>query len=380
MAMISIPVEPQITEYLHEKASLLGVPLSGSFELTPCCNMSCKMCYVRMTKAEQEARAPLRTAQEWMELGRIAKEKGMLYLLLTGGEPFLRQDFREIFQGLHSLGLIISVNSNGTLIDEETVAWLRQTPPSRINITLYGASNETYDRLCGNPQGYIQVTKAIRLLRKAGISVKINCSLTPQNAADAEGIFAFAKQEGLMVQATSYMFPPLRRDEAMVGRNDRFTPEEASYHAARIVRLMNGEDRFLEQMKLGLPPVPAETEECPDVREGESIRCRAGKCSFWVTWTGMLLPCGMMPLQGAPDVFAEGFDKAWEFARQYAQSIRLPAKCAGCDARDNCKACAAMVYTETGNFNTVPHYRCTMTKAYPDSCRRVAEEILCSRK
>ena len=93
MAMALMPVEGRITEYLHQKAARSGVPLSGSFELTPCCNMTCKMCYIRMTKAQQEAVAPLRTAQEWVELGRMAKERGMLYLLLTGGEPFLRQDF-----------------------------------------------------------------------------------------------------------------------------------------------------------------------------------------------------------------------------------------------------------------------------------------------
>lgn len=373
MAMVPIPVEPRITQYLHAKAARQGVPLSGSFELTPCCNMACKMCYVRMTKAEQEARSPLGTSQEWIELGRTAKGRGMLYLLLTGGEPFLRPDFREIFQSLHAMGLILSINSNGTLIDEETVAWLKKTPPSRVNVTLYGASDETYGRLCGNPKGYTQATKAIRLLKAAGISVKINCSLTPDNAADAEGIFAFAKAEGLIVQATSYMFPPLRRDETMVGVNDRFTPEEASYHAARIVRLMNGDGPFLERMKQGLPPVPEESDLCVDA--GEGIRCRAGKSSFWVAWDGSFLPCGMMPVQGAPNVFAEGFDKAWEYARCYAGSIRLPAKCSGCEARDSCKACAAMVYTESGNFSEVPQYRCAMTKAYPDACRRVAQEI-----
>lgn len=375
MAMVPIPVEPRFTEYLHLKAAQRGVPLSGSFELTPCCNLACKMCYIRMTKAEQEAVAPLRTAREWIELGRIAKENGMLYLLLTGGEPFLRRDFREIFQGLYSLGLILSINSNATLIDEETVAWLKQTPPSRINVTLYGASDETYARLCGDPNGYTRATKAIRLLREAGIAVKINCSLTPHNASDAAGIFAFAQQEQLVVQATSYMFPPLRRDASMVGQNDRFTPEEAAYHAANIVRLMNGNEAFLEQLKQGLPPVPGDTEDCLDLGEGEGIRCRAGKCSFWVTWTGALLPCGMMPQNGAVNVFTDGFEKGWAQARAYVQSIRLPAKCASCEARDNCKACAAMVYTESGDFSTVPQYRCDMTKAYPDGCRQIAREI-----
>lgn len=74
MAMVPIPVEGRLTEYLHNKAAMKGVPLSGSFELTPCCNMACKMCYVRMTKAEQEAHAPLRTAEEWIDLGCAACE------------------------------------------------------------------------------------------------------------------------------------------------------------------------------------------------------------------------------------------------------------------------------------------------------------------
>ncbi len=379
MEMIPIPLEPRMTEYFHTKAASLGVPLSGSFELTPCCNMACKMCYVRMTREEQEAVAPLRTTQEWIELGRAAKEKGMLYLLLTGGEPFLRSDFQQIVRSLHAMGLILTINSNGTLIDEETVAWLKQTPPSRMNITVYGASDETYGRLCGNPKGYTQVTKAIRLLKEAGISVKLNCSLTPYNASDAEAIFAYAKRENLIVQATSYMFPPIRRDETMIGLNDRFTPEEAAYHSAQIVRLMNGDAQFLRQVQQDMPPIPTDAEDCLGSGEGEGIQCRAGKCSFWVTWTGAFMPCGMMPLQDAPNVFTVGFDSAWEQARSYVQSIRLPAKCAACEAKDNCKACAAMVYTETGNFSTVPQYRCDMTKAYPDACRRVAAEIASGR-
>lgn len=375
MAMLTIPVEPPITEYLHVKAARRGIPLSGSFELTPCCNMACKMCYVRLTKPEQEAIAPLRTAQEWLKLGQEARDNGMLYLLLTGGEPFLRDDFREIYQGLHQMGFVISINSNGTMIDEQTVQWLKETPPTRINITLYGSSNETYARLCGNPQGFTKTTQAIRMLRDAGITVKINCSLTPHNAEDADGIFAFAREEGLLVQATSYMFPPLRRDASMVGCNERFTPEEAAYQAARVVSLLNGEDWFLENLKNGLPPIPSDTEDTDLTGEGEGIRCRAGKCSFWVTWQGTFMPCGMLPDEDAVNVFDVGFTEAWNNAKGCAAAIRLPAQCAVCVARDSCRACAAMVYTETGNFHTVPKYRCEMTKAYPAACRQLEKEI-----
>ena len=53
--MMRRPVEPAITEYLHTKASRLGIPLNGTFELTPLCNMNCRMCYVRMGREQQEA-------------------------------------------------------------------------------------------------------------------------------------------------------------------------------------------------------------------------------------------------------------------------------------------------------------------------------------
>ena len=371
--MIQIPVEPAITEYLHAKAARARIPLSGSFELTPVCNMSCRMCYVRMTKEQQEAIRPLHTAAEWLRVGEIARNAGMLYLLLTGGEPFLHPEFREIMTGLHHMGLLISINSNATMIDEDTVAWLRQVPPMRVNVTLYGASNETYARLCGNPQGFTQATRGIRLLREAGISVKINCSVTPYNAADLEAIFDYVKREGLIIQATSYMFPPLRRDPSKIGQNDRFSPEEAAYYSAKIESLLNGEEAFLERMKEETFPLPNEPDE--SCGEGEGIRCRAGKCSFWITWDGRLMPCGMLPDGEEQNVFTDDFASAWKQAQQTADAIRLPAKCAVCSLRDSCRACAAMVMTETGRFDEVPDYRCRMAHAYPDACRQVEQEI-----
>ena len=380
--MITTPVEATMTNYLYTKASRNGMPLSGTFELTPCCNMACKMCYVRKTKEEQEKIAPLRTAKEWLELGKTAREQGMLYLLLTGGEPFLRPDFQEILSGLHRMGLLISINSNGTLIDEETVEWLKETPPVRINITLYGASDETYARLCGNPKGFTQTARAIRLLKEAGIQVKINCSVTPYNVDDLEGIYAFAREEGLLVQATSYMFPPLRRDTSMVGQNDRFSPQEAAYQSACILALDLGEDEFLRRVSRDESlAFPQEIEEdCPEIDgEGDGIRCRAGKCSFWITWDGRMLPCGMFPEGNAQNVFQIGFEKAWKQVHEEALAIRLPAKCSGCTLRDQCKTCAAMVMTESGNFHTVPEYRCKMAKAHGAACRQKGQEILDKR-
>ena len=373
--MNSRPVEARLTEYLHLRAAQGGVPLSGTFELTPCCNMDCKMCYVRLSQKQQQAIAPLLPASRWLELGRQAREEGMLYLLLTGGEPFLRPDFREIFQGLHWEGLVLSVNTNGTLIEEETVSWLRETPPARLNITLYGASNATYERLCGKPDGFSRVTRAIALLREAGLTVRLNCSVTPYNAEDLDDIFAYAEKEGLGVQATSYMFPPLRRDASMVGKNRRFTPEEAAYYAAKIVSKYSSEEAFVRSLQQGLPPLPSDPEEAC-AGEGEALRCRAGKCSFWLTWDGKMLPCGMFSADGGVKMEELSFLEAWQRTRQSVESLRLPARCTACPAKERCRVCAAMVYTESGDFTTPPQYRCDMSRGYPRACQQLAEEIL----
>lgn len=381
--MINIPVEPPITEYLHTKAANLHMPLNGTFELTPLCNMDCKMCYIHIDREKQEAIRPLRTAAEWISLAEEAKKHGMLYLLLTGGEPFLRADFKEILAALHKMGFIISINSNGTLIDESVIRWLKETPPVRINMTLYGASDETYGRLCGNPKGFTQAVRAIHLLKEAGISVKINCSITPYNVGDLEGIFDFCRKEGLIIQATSYMFPPMRRDPGKIGWNNRFSPEEAAYYSAKVELLLNGKQEFLRRLKEkeldGLLADPGE--DCPIIdEEGEGIRCRAGKCSFWVTWDGKLMPCGMLPPREDADVFSLGFEEAWKRASELAASIRLPARCKGCGLKNQCKACAAMVYTESGNYHQVPEYRCRMAHEYPAACKHLEAELSDSRK
>lgn len=365
--MNSVPVTPPVTEYLYRKATAAGTPLSGTFELTPQCNMNCKMCYVHATPT-----APLASTAQWLELGEKARDAGMLYLLLTGGEPFMYPDFRGVMEGLHKLGLVITLNSNGTLIDENVISWLKNCPPVRVNISLYGASDETYEKLCGNPKGYTQVTKAIDLLQNAGISVKLNCSLTPYNAADLPEMVRFAQEKGLFLQVAAYMFPPVRRDAALVGQNDRFTPEEAAYYMAYGDYLTLGTEKFLEK---AAPAYPEDSCAAPD-----GIRCRAGKCSFWVTWQGQMMPCGMFPVAGSPNVFETAFADGWTQVRAYAASIRLPEKCAGCSVKDDCHACGAMVITESGCFDKVPQYRCDMMHAYPAQYSRVKEKILWERQ
>ena len=116
-------------------------------------------------------------------------------------------------------------------------------------MTLYGASNETYKELCNNPKGFDQATKGIKLLKEAGIQVKINASITQYNQHDIEKIHEFGKENDLVVQAGTYMYPPLRRDKNSIGKNDRLTPQEAAKNFIRVRKCRMNEERFKKYNK-----------------------------------------------------------------------------------------------------------------------------------
>ena len=180
---------------------------------------------MHLTPEEQRRRGAELTADEWLAIAEQARSQGMLFLLLTGGEPLIRADFRYLLTELKKMGLIVSINSNASLIDDDWLDFFRHEPPSRMNITLYGGCNETYERLCGRPM-YDRVVHNTRALKALGIGVKLNASMTPYNVDDMDAIYAIATELGTPVQMASYMFPPVRRDERATGRNDRFTFQE----------------------------------------------------------------------------------------------------------------------------------------------------------
>ena len=121
--------EPILSTHLHYVGRKRGLPISGTFELTARCNFNCPMCYVHLQQDDIDARGKELTAQQWIELGRQAKDAGMVFLLLTGGEPFVRKDFFEIYDALKQMGLLISINSNGSMLKGEIMEKLLANPP-----------------------------------------------------------------------------------------------------------------------------------------------------------------------------------------------------------------------------------------------------------
>ncbi len=347
--------EPYLSTYLHNKGRKLGLPIGGTFELTARCNFNCPMCYVHLNQPDVAHREL--TAQQWIDLARQARDQGMVFVLLTGGEPFVRKDFCEIYGAMKKMGLLISINSNGSMLSGEILEKLLADPPFRMNISLYGGCNETYQFMCGQ-SAFHRVVENIRALRQAGVDVRINLSITPYNRQDLAKIHAISRELDVHIKGTSYMYPPIRVSGEYGGGN-RLTVEEAADCAVQWDLLRFSPEEFALRAEAIRELKSIEPPDCP-VESDVGVRCRAGSSSFWMTWDGRMLPCGMLPGPVAYPL-EEGFQAAWGRILAQTRDIRTPAKCVSCPKKDVCGVCAAVCLTETGHFDQVPEYMCRMT-------------------
>lgn len=347
----------KLEEHLVQMASQKKIPLGGSLELLPLCNMNCDMCYVRLSRKEMEQKGRMRSAEEWLTLAEEMKKQGVLFLLLTGGEPFLHPEFKEIYRGLSQMGMIITINSNGTLIDEKLADFLAEHKPRRVNITLYGKDAVTYQELCHYENGFEQTLRGIRLLRNRQIDVKINGSLTKANLNDAEELIRIAEELQVPIQIDTYMYPAGRERDCGFHEESRLGAREAAAAKIRILKRSLGEERFAIYRENTLHRGNLDKPEQIDC----SVRCRAGKSSFIVNWQGKMTPCIMLP-EPSVDVFEVGFQNAWKHIVEESDKIRVSEKCATCNRREICQTCAACALLETGAYNKVPEYLCRYTE------------------
>ena len=353
----------QLTSRLGERTS----PLWGQFELLPVCNMKCKACYVHNPANDARDLRHLLPASFWIDIARQAVDMGMLVLSVTGGETLLYPELDTLFDELSRMGLIISFNTNGTLIDERQAEQLAGYSLAKINLSLYGASDKTYEKVTGSTNGFSRICKAIDLLQKAGQNVYLNGILTPDNQEDLAKMMEYAASKGLVLHETSYLFP---KREACVGYDPnefRFSPEEAAKVRSRYMRMADGEMRYRQEAALSafrdhvLSSLP---ERGPRIEV-----CRAGRYEFAVDWRGNMQPCILLTAI-REDLKKKRFSEAWENCALRMRELSHPKKCLTCSHLNICPVCHAAVFLETGSHDEAPEYLCR----YSNELLRIFEE------
>ena len=356
-----------IRRFLSRKCAGLGIPVNGVFELTPRCNLRCKMCYVRLTPEQMAPLGSERTAEQWLDMARQARDAGMAFLLVTGGEPMLRNDFCQIWEGLSQMGLSISINTNGTMLRPKIRTLFHNLPPAQVNITLYGTSREDYEALCQNPDAFDAVVDGLNWLQQEGILVHLNATIVPTNYHKWMEMEQFAKSRGLELRMTSYCFPPNRRDCSCF---ERLEPEQAGRLIAQEILYRDGPEAIRQRFRDLDSPLPNTCE----LDIGEPMACLAGHSQFWLTWNGGMTPCAMLT-HPITQPFDDGFLPAWEQLRQLCDAIRLCPECNACPERRSCMNCAAVTFAETGHFDGKPEYMCRLNRAYRETVTALAKTV-----
>jgi MoaA/NifB/PqqE/SkfB family radical SAM enzyme len=260
---------------LHRRAAAQRRPVNGTFELTERCNLTCRMCYVCQSPGDAARRARELSAAAWLDLARQAVDNGMVFLLITGGEVFLRPDFFELYTPLTRLGLILTLFTNGTLITEALAARLAEAPPSRTEITLYGATAATYEAVTGVPGSYVRCSAGIEALVKHRVPLGLKTTITRQNVGELDAMRQMAHNWGLPFSAGWLLSK--RRDGALSEVADcRLSASECvALEATDRASASEWTEAALRESSLG---------------HDRSFYCQAGQAAFVVNPPGEMNP------------------------------------------------------------------------------------------
>lgn len=317
--------------FLDVRARERGIPLKGTFEITPLCNLDCRMCYVHLQK-DQLCGKELLPASDWEKIMDQAIGAGMMYASLTGGECLTSPDFDRLYLYLHSRGMQVSILTNGVLLDEKRVEFFMKHPPSLIQITLYGADEDTYERVTGKRM-FARVVENIR--RADAAKLPLTITVTPNEymeKGEDERLIRFAAGLGIPFHVNSSLMTP--RSET--GRDQGFR----DLTAADYMRLFK-----LEISLKGQLPPPECAADLPKTggnagKAPRGLRCGGGRSSFNVTWNGKLIPCNRLQHISAT-ILEKNFSSCWQEINHAAENYLLPAECESCPYQDAARPCAA---------------------------------------
>ena len=190
---------------IQEKTREADIPYSGSFELTPLCNLDCKMCYVHLQ--DPSVRQRMLSGEQWLTIIRQAIDAGMMEALLTGGEAMTHPAFWDIYMYLINHGIVTQVKTNGLLLNEVAVKRLKDYPPLRLDISLYGCDSESYLAVTG-VDAYEQVVRNIRLAIEAGLHIYIMVTPSRYMSPWTERVMELAHSFGVNVNVNNSLVEP----------------------------------------------------------------------------------------------------------------------------------------------------------------------------
>lgn len=342
----------EFSRIIHEQVTPGWIPVNGTIEMTNRCPLDCAHCYNNLPMADAAARRRELTTEEHKRLIDEVVEMGCLWMLYTGGEIFARRDFLEIYQYAKQSGLLVTLFTNGVLINEAIADFLVEWPPFSIEITLYGATAETYEALTGIPGSYAKCMGGIKLLLDRGlplslktVAVSINVHEIPAMREIAEALGVEFKFDGMINPRIDCSSSPLAV---------RLKPEE-------VVALdLDDPKRVSEMRRLAydFAPVPMAAGADVDAGPRQLYDCGGGMNSFAVDPYGDVTICVLSHFDSY-NLRSGSFGEGWEYLSHVRRKpATRPTKCTNCSLGSMCGMCPANGELENGDPEAPVDFLC----------------------
>jgi radical SAM protein with 4Fe4S-binding SPASM domain len=325
--------KPPILNRLLSKALEHYIPVSILFELTYQCNLRCSHCYI---SNREEAGLP----QEKIEhiLDQLAEE-GTLFLSFSGGEIFMRNDFFAIARYARRKNFALNLFTNGTLIDERIADEIAELAPQKVEISIYGATQDTHDKITCTPGSWEKSLKAIKLLKKRGVGITLKTLWMKENIHEAEAVLKLKDELDIGIRASELISPMSNGCSAPLSH--RLDDQQLRF----LNRLLR---RYSDNKIDDSLPSDAKT---ADLSHWKS--CGAGIYYAAISPTGELYPCVLFP-HSLGNLTKKNFSKIWStspFLKKIRDTNLCDLKdCSSCPLIFHCPRCPAMAALEEGDW------------------------------
>jgi len=339
------------------------VPFSFELETTARCNNNCRHCCINLPADDGEARRQELSFEEIREIIDQAVSMGAVWSLITGGEPLLRDDFFSIYSYMKKRGLLVSVFTNATLVTEEHVRLFQKYPPRDIEVTVYGATQETYERVTRTVGSHAAFMRGLSLLLQNGIKVRLKAMALRSNVHEMPEIARFCRE-----RTKDYFrldpFLHLRYDRNAL-RNEEIRAERLS--PGDIVALERADPERFEALEKTCGAHVAAAQSRSNCNH--LFHCGAGYDSFNVSYNGIFRLC---PSLWHPDCVYDlkrgTLQEAWQrfipqVRERRSREKEYLDKCGCCPIVNLCMMCPGHAHLETKAMDTPVEYFCRVAHA-----------------
>lgn len=348
---------------LWSKIANRRVPLDFVLEITARCNNDCRHCYINLPAGDREARRSELSVEEIGDVADQAVAMGALWCLISGGEPLLRQDFAEIYRMLKRRGLLVSVFTNACLVTQEHVSLFKRYPPRDVEVTVYGVTEETYERVTRRSGSYAAFRRGLALLLTSGVRVRLKAMALRSNIHELPAIAAFCRER----TSDPFRFDSLLhlRYDRDPQRNEEIRSERLS--PAKIVAIEQADDERASALQRGCEKLIFPEYEGPVCNH--LFHCGAGNRSFAVSYDGVFRLCSSL---WHPDCIYDlrhgSLAEAWHGLVPRVRDMRSDdpqflKRCRRCPIKNLCMWCPAHADLEMGELDGFSQYFCDVAHA-----------------